>query len=58
MTPDEEKISKIDAITDPMEALRVLSDNWEYLGGDPCYWRIEQALSAMVDRVLGVERRV
>lgn len=39
-------------ITDPLEALRILAENWMFLGNDPYYRDIENALSAMVDNVL------
>lgn len=50
-TPDDEWKDALLLVTDPREALRIISDNEQILGGDPYYGDLVSALVAMADRL-------
>jgi hypothetical protein len=51
VTDDEHK-AQWAQVTDPIEALKVLSANSEFLGSDPYYRDLNEALWQMVNRIL------
>ncbi len=56
-TPNGKFIAEIKAVNDPMEALKTLNENWEFLGNDPYYREFDYALREMVERVVENGRR-
>lgn len=49
-TPDDTLKAKWAAITDPQEAINALYEHWEFVGTDPYYRDLNDALYAMVER--------
>lgn len=50
---DKEWLAKIASVTDPKEACRLLAENENYLGFDPYYRDIREALINMCERCGG-----
>lgn len=52
MSPDEKFIESILAIKDPVEMLRKIVDNQDYLGYDPYYSDFRAALLGTAEKIL------
>ena len=50
MSPDELWIENIGKVVDPQEACRMMVENENYLGFDPYYRDLREALIAMCER--------
>lgn len=53
MDTDNEWIARVNAVTDPKEACRILAENERYLGYDGYYGDLRQALVSMCERCGG-----